>query len=172
MSTTLQLIRVTLSYEEVVKAHEIGFLRAKEVNWTGDNHARRKSHNSNYHTFIAELAESVASEMVVAKWLKIADFEPTVNGFKNQADVGSKIEVKWTRWHDGHLIIHQYDREDDVAFLVTGQSPIYLIVGWTPIKSSKVAQHWVAAEKNWWIPQKELRPMDTYKGSIYATASL
>lgn len=172
MSTTLQLIKVTLNYDEVVKAHEIGFKRAKEVNWTGDNHARRKSLNSNYHSFIAELSESVASEMVVAKWLGLVDFEPTVNGFKNQADVGSQIEVKWTRWHDGHLIINHYDRDTDIAFLVTGQSPIYLIVGWTPIKASKVPQHWVNAENNWWVPQKELRPMDTLKGSIYATTAL
>ena len=161
-----------LNYEEVVKAHEIGFQRAKEINWTGDNHARRRNLNPNYHSFIAELSESVASEMAVAKWLHLTNFEPTVNGFKKEADVGSSIEVKWTRWYDGHLIIHSYDREDDIAFLVTGQSPIYTIVGWTPIKASKVDQHWVASEKNWWVPQSQLRPMNTFKGSIYATSSL
>lgn len=168
----LQVIKVQLKQHEIEKAHEIGFLRAKEIGWTGDNHANRKSREGNYHRYITELAESVASEMVVAKWLKIADFEPTLNTFKTAADVGSKIEVKWTHWWDGHLIIHQYDRNDDVAILVTGQSPTYQIVGWLPVVNAKISNYWVQAERNWWVPQRELWEIENFERSSYATSSL
>ena len=168
MQQMQQYIKVTLSYEEEILAHGAGWDRAKEINWTGTNHQRRRNMLSNYHDFIAELSESVASEMVVAKWLGIKDFKPTINGFKNVADIAGNIEVKWSRWHDAHLILHEYDRDTDVAFLVVGKSPTYYIVGWSPVALGKARQHWVQAERNWWIPQIALMPPQSYKGSMYA----
>jgi hypothetical protein len=77
--------------------------------------------------------------MVVARYLGIADFEPTLNTFKNSADVGSRIEVKHTSWRDGHLIVKPSDRDSDLAVLVVGESPNYTIIGWLPVSMAKNA---------------------------------
>lgn len=42
------------------------------------------------------------------------NFTPTVNTFKSEADIGARIEVKWTKYADGHLVIRPTDRINDV----------------------------------------------------------
>ena len=59
--------------------------------------------------------------MVVARYLGIHDFEPTFNTFKDQADVGGRLEVKWTRYIEGSLIVKDSDRDQDIAILCTEQ---------------------------------------------------
>ena len=110
--------------------------------------------------------------MAVAKFLGINDFEPTINTFKTSADVASKVEVKWTKWQDGHMVIHPSDRNTDIAILVVGKSPEYYLVGWIPVAHAKVSQYWVTSEQNWWVGQRNLRPMESFIGSIYANAAL
>jgi hypothetical protein len=75
----------------------------------------------NIHERISEYAESLASEFVVARELGI-DYDLNYDGFKQFADVGSNIEVRWTRWNVGHLIVYPTDRDDDIAILVCGKS--------------------------------------------------
>lgn len=168
---SLPVIRVTLNHDEEVLAHKTGFERATALNSTA-NHNSRKDKHLNYHDYITQLSEAVGSEMAVAKFLGESDFEPTINTFKAKADVGAKIEVKWTKWQEGHMVIHQSDRNTDIAILVVGKSPEYHLVGWLPIAQAKVSQHWVSSEQNWWIGQRNLRPMETFVGSIYASAAL
>ena len=163
------MIKVRLSYEEEVTAHEVGFLRAKELASTA-NHPSRYDKDLNYHEYIGQLAESVGSEMAVAKYFDLTDFRPTVNTFKNQADVGSRMEIKWTRWRQGHLILHQSDRLEDIAVLVTDRSPIYYLMGWIPIKDARVSRTYRRSEKSWWINQADLRPMEDFLRSNYANA--
>jgi hypothetical protein len=167
----LPIIRVTLNYEEELEAHRVGFARASELGSTA-NHSSRDDKNLNYHEYIGQLAEAVGSEISVAKYFDITDFKPTVNTFKYQADIGSKIEVKWTKWKDGHLIIRQSDRSEDIAVLVVGKSPEYFLVGWIPIKHAKAIQNWSAANSNWWIKQADLNPMGLFLKSAYADTSL
>jgi hypothetical protein len=167
----LPIIRVSLTYQEEVLAHQTGFSRATELSSTA-NHSSRKDRYLNYHDYISQLSEAVGSEIAAAKFLQVTDFQPTLNGFKRVADIGSRIEIKNTKWLDGHLVVHQSDRIDDVAILVVGKSPTYFLVGWIPIKHAKVDQHWVQAERNWWVKQADLRPMETFLGSIYGTAAL
>ena len=168
---TLPVIRVSLNHEEEVMAHKVGFERATALDSTA-NHNSRKDKHLNYHDYITQLSEAVGSEIAVAKFLAISDFEPTINTFKREADVGSRIEVKWTKWQDGHMIIHQSDRNTDIAILVVGKSPEYYLVGWIPVAQAKVQQHWVSSERNWWIGQRNLRPMESFVGSIYDNALL
>ena len=151
-------------------AHETGFLRAKEIASTA-NHSSRYDRDLNYHEYIAQLAEAVGSEIAVAKYFDLTDFKPTHSTFKTTADVGERLEVKWTKWRDGHLVVHSSDRDSDIAVLVVGRSPEYYLAGWLPVANAKVNRFWRHSEQNWWVTQSNLRPMEDFIRSIhYATA--
>ena len=167
----MQFIKVTLNRDEETKAHQIGFKRSQMDFWHADS-PKRFDRDLNFHDFITQQAESVSSEMAVAKFLKIEDFNADNENYKNLADVGSNIEVKWSRWRDAHLIIYPYDREEDIAVLVVGKSPEYYLVGWIPIAQAKAPQNYVATQNTWWVTQKRLNPMKELAGSIYGHASL
>jgi hypothetical protein len=167
----LPVVRVTLTYEEEVTAHRVGFERATELKSTA-NHSSRGNKNLNYHEYIAELSEATGGEISVAKFFGMEHFAPTVNTFKTQADIRSRIEVKWTKWQDGHMVLRQSDRNHDIAILVVGKSPEYFLVGWTPVIHGKVQRNWVNSMNAWWINQEHLRPMQDFLGSDYATATL
>ncbi len=164
------MIRVRLTYNDEVVAHETGFLRAKEIASTA-NHSSRYDRDLNYHEYIAQLAEAVGSEIAVAKYFDLTDFKPTHSTFKTTADVGERLEVKWTKWRDGHLVVHSSDRDSDIAVLVVGRSPEYYLAGWLPVANAKVNRFWRHSEQNWWVTQSNLRPMEDFIRSIhYATA--
>ena len=164
------MIRVRLTYSDEVVAHETGFLRAKEIASTA-NHSSRYDRDLNYHEYIAQLAEAVGSELAVAKYFQLTDFKPTHSTFKSSADVGQRLEVKWTKWKDGHLVVHSSDRDSDIAVLVVGRSPEYYLAGWIPVQSAKIKRFYRESERNWWVTQSNLRPMEDFIRSIhYATA--
>jgi hypothetical protein len=165
------MIKVSLTYAEELEAHQAGFERAKALKATA-NHASRYDKGLNYHSFIAQLAEAVGSEIAVARYFGLFDFMPTHNTFKRQADVAQRIEVKWTRWKDGHLVVHKSDRDTDIAVLVVGQSPDYYLAGWLPVESAKSKRYWVESERNWWVGQSNLNPMEDFLESKYADISL
>lgn len=171
MSQLQGVIRVRLTYEEQVEAHSVGFQRATDLASTA-SHTSRKDITLNYHEYISQLAEAVGSEMSVAKYFNLTDFKPTVNTFKSAADIGSRVEVKWTRYATGHLVIHHSDRIDDIAVLVVGRSPEYYLAGWIPIKDAKSKRYWRDSEQNWWISQNNLHPMDNFLRSTHATTAL
>jgi hypothetical protein len=114
---------------------------------------------------IARDAEAIGAEMVVARYLGVKDFEPTINTFKNQADVGSSIEVKHTSWKDGHLIVKPSDRDSDIAVLVVGESPNYLIIGWIPVVVAKSPRYKSDQSNSYWVSQINLQPIETLRGS-------
>lgn len=115
---------------------------------------------------MAEFAESIASEWCVAKYLNLP-FNPYKMKFKVCADVGEIFEVKWTHWNDGQMIIHEYDRNSDIAILVTGSYPYYKLQGWIPVAVAKKDRYRHHNQPNWWITQANLMPMDSLIGSGY-----
>ena len=164
------MIRVRLNYADEVVAHETGFLRAKEIASTAD-HSSRFDRDLNYHEYIAQLSEAVGSEIAVAKYFELTDFTPTHSTFKAAADVGNNIEVKWTKWRDGHLVVHNSDRDTDIAVLVVGRSPEYFLAGWITVNAAKIKRFWRHSEQNWWVTQSNLRPMEDFiRSGFYATA--
>ena len=151
-------------------AHGTGFIRAKEIASTAD-HSSRFDRDLNYHEYIAQLSEAVGSEIAVAKYFELTDFKPTHSTFKAAADVGNNIEVKWTKWRDGHLVVHNSDRDTDIAVLVVGRSPEYFLAGWIPVNAAKIKRFWRHSEQNWWVTQSNLRPMEDFiRSGFYATA--
>jgi hypothetical protein len=122
-----------------------------------------------WHESVAEFAESLSAELVVARYFNLP-IDLYASKYKIQADVGEIIEVKWTHWHDGQLIIHEYDRDQDIAILVTGQYPYYTIRGWIPVAMAKKDKYRHHGQPNWWINQRNLMPIDTLIRSNYGQA--
>jgi hypothetical protein len=93
------------------------------------------------------------------------------NGKRN-ADVGKGIEVKWTSYINGSLIIYPNDREDDVAVLVVGRSPDYFIAGWLPVKMAMQKQFKNSQQDSWWVGQASLNPIGDLERSSYAATHI
>lgn len=165
-------VQIILDYSQEVQAHATGFSRCTQMGGVA-SHAGRYNTKLNYHEFIAENAEAVGSEIAVAQYFGLRDFRPTVNTFKNEADVAAQIEVKWTKYSgSGHLIISERDRMQDIAILVTGKSPVYTIVGWMPVAWAKKTRYLNNQDGNYWVAQTDLMPMHTLRRSNYGNTEI
>jgi hypothetical protein len=80
--------------------------------------------------------------------------------------------VRWTKYVAGQLIIHEYDRTDDVAILVTGESPHYFIAGWIPIAIAKRPKYRHSKQPNWWVTQINLQPIENLRRSNYGHSAI
>ena len=127
---------------------------------------RRYNTAITFHERISELAETIASEWVVARHLGF-DYDPFEPKMKKKADVGDKFEVKWTKYTIGQLIVHEYDRTSDIAILVTGQSPHYFIAGWIPVSVAQKPRYRHSQQPNWWVSQINLQPIETLRKALY-----
>ena len=121
--------------------------------------------------YLVESAEAIGSEWVVAKYLDLP-FNPYENKYKIKADVGSHFEVRWTKYVAGHLVVHEYDRPNDVAILVTGESPNYFIAGWIPIAMAKRTKYRHSKQPNWWVTQINLQPIENLRRSNYGQSAI
>jgi hypothetical protein len=160
--------RVILDYSQETEAHRIGFLRVTESTQKVDDPWRWNS-KTNYHEMVGEMAEACGAEWAVAMYFGIKNYELSVNTFKNQADVGNRVEVKWSKYTNGHLILHERDRINDVAVFVTGRSPVYDLMGWIPVHMAKVPKYYNPIQRNWWVTQRNLFPMKDLRNSIYGS---
>lgn len=158
---------MTLNVADLRKAHAIGFRRATSEHNTVDRSYQKVS----WQEDIARNAEAVGAEMAVAQFFGVDDWEPTVDTYKGEADIGSRIEVKWSKWESGHLIITERDRKDDIAVLVVGSSPTYRIAGWIPVAIAKRGKY-KRNDGSWWVGQPDLQPIETLMGSNYGKATL
>lgn len=125
----------------------------------------------NFHDQIAELAESFAAEWAVADYFGLP-YDPMIATYKDKADVGNGIEVKWTRYESGHLIIYPPDRNTDVAVLVTGKHPDYVIAGWIPVSMAKRDRYKKSNQDSWWIAPANLQPIENLRRSNYGEAAI
>ena len=162
------MIKIKLERKDELTAAAIAFRREAESPGKVDRSVQKVT----FHESIYRNAEAIGSEMAVAAYFGIPNFEPTVNTFKLKADLGGGIEIKWTKWEGGHLIIKPSDRDEDVAILVTGASPNYELRGWMPIKRAKTGRYASREGDSWWVPQADLYPLDDLVRSHYATALL
>jgi hypothetical protein len=127
---------------------------------------RRYNTGITFYERVAELAESIASEWVVARHLGF-DYDPFEPKMKKKADVGDKFEIKWTKHIAGQLIVHEYDRTSDIAILVTGQTPYYYIAGWIPVSIAQKPRFRHSHQPTWWVSQINLQPIDNLRKSIH-----
>jgi hypothetical protein len=136
------------------------------------DHASRIVKNLSWFEYVAQMAESMAAEWIVAKRLGY-EYKPGITWDKTKADVGEHIEVKWSANPASNLWIQESDRHDrDVAVLVTGNSPKMHIVGWIPVVMAKKQRYRNNAQSNWTVPQINLQPIETLMRSNYAHPSI
>jgi hypothetical protein len=136
------------------------------------DHATRWHKTPSWFEYVAQMAESMAAEWIVAKRLGY-DYQPGTTWDKSLPDVGDHIEVKWSANPESNLWIQDSDREDrDVAVLVTGSTPKMHIVGWIPVVMAKKPRYRNASQNNWSVPQINLQPIDTLARSNYAHPSI
>ena len=159
-------MRISLTRDEQFICHEaaVALAKANTDYWTtrDGNYSKDKS----FHELIAQDAESIGSEWVVAKYLGYS-FDPFEQKNKIKADVGLDLEVKWTKYEGGQLVIHEYDRPTDVAILVTGKSPSYFIAGWIPIAVAQKPRYRSSSQPNWWVTQINLQPIENLRRTTY-----
>ncbi len=166
-------MKYTLTQEQIVRCSQIGRIRAErylpqfmeQYNRKADNPGDWKRLKGNFFQFCQVQMESVAAELAVGNYLGLTYGDLGDERFKSRADVGSNIEVKWTRYDEGSLIIVPRDRETDIAILVTGSCPTYSIKGWIPISIAKQDRYKSTKDSSWWVGQIHLRSIDTYKKS-------
>lgn len=164
-------VKYKVTYEEQLRAHEVALDRIRLINGIPD-HSSRFDKKLSFHEFVAQMAESICAEMVVAKYFGLTDFDPADSEFKKTADVGSRIEVKWTKYDAGALIIGDSDRNTDIAVLVTGTSPTYSIKGWIPVSIAK-NQRWRRRDQpTFWVEQYNLHPIENLRRSSHGEAAL
>ena len=121
--------------------------------------------------YLAELAESIGSEWAVAKYFGLP-FDPFEDKGKIKADVGAGIEVRWTTYELGQLIVYEYDRATDIAVLVTGTAPNYYIAGWIPIAMAQKPRYRHTKQPTWWVTQINLQPIENLRKSNYGTSAI
>ena len=125
----------------------------------------------NNHEQVTEYSESLGAEMIVARYFGL-DYDINVSNGKRRADVGQGLEVRWTSYVGGNLIVYPNDRETDIAVLVVGKSPIYHIVGWLPVAFARRKRFKNPRQDSWWVDQANLNPIETLVRSEYATAAI
>jgi hypothetical protein len=125
----------------------------------------------NNHEAVTEYSESLGAEMIVARYFGL-DYDINDSKGKRRADVGQGLEVRWTSYVGGSLIVYPNDRETDIAVLVVGKSPIYYIVGWLPVAFARRKRFKNPRQDSWWVDQGNLNPIDTLIRSEYATAAI
>lgn len=161
----VQDCKIILDYPQECDAAAVALARVLEIKAT-PLHAQRWNQAVNFHQMIAECAESVGAEIAVAQYFGIKGFKPTLNTFKTEADVSKRLEVKWTKHENGHLIINSTDRDDDVAILVTGHSPVYRLIGWIPIRMARNELFKHETQGNYWVPQGKLYPPELLRDRV------
>jgi len=147
--------------------------RAAQVVFSLDDLSRVQRYNSKLNNYerVTEYAESLGAEMVVARYFGL-DYDVNVSNGKRNADVGKGIEVKWTSYINGSLIIYPNDRVDDIAVLVVNRSPDYWIVGWLPIKDAMQKHFKNTSQDSWWVNQDSLNPIGDLVRSSYAATHI
>jgi hypothetical protein len=164
-------VKLKATIEDKVLAHTVALERIAQIHGQPD-HSSRYDRRLGFHDYVAQVAESIVAEIMVARYLGYMNFDPRASQFKKTADVGSFIEVKWTRYENGQLIINESDRSTDVAILVTGTSPSYRLAGWIPVAMAKRPKYKNSKQPTWWVDQKNLQPIENLKGSNYGQAAL
>jgi hypothetical protein len=167
MFTMSRIDEVILDRSQEITAHQAALDRARVMQ---DGYfTRLYGQKMNYHEMITQHAEAAGAEIAVAEWLGITGFNPSVNSFKTEADVGAGIEVKHTFYLSGALILQesQKQRPNDVCILVIGKSPVYKLIGWMPASMALVEKYKHPRQASYWIPQQYLFEMKYLRKSIY-----
>ena len=169
MCTMSRVAKVILDRSQEITAHRIGLERTVIRNADPKDASNFGQTYHNWHELVWQEAEGCGAEMAVANYFGDYAFVPEVDNGHDRADVGENIEVKWTKHANGHLILQNrgVGRPNDVAILVTGLSPVYILMGWMPVHMAKQAKYKHPYQNNYWVPRSNLFEMQYLKRSNY-----
>lgn len=116
-------------------------------------------------TYVWDVAiESCGSEFAVARytglfWHSLSKYPHSLPG-----DVGH-LQVRHTQHEDGHMIVHDRDKDHDPFILVTGSIPKLTLRGWLYGKDCKKPEYYRTEgvrHPAYFVPQSELKPLETW----------
>jgi len=107
--------------------------------------------------------QSKGSEIAAQRYFKLKEPVGATGSF-HSPDLGTNVQVRWTKYSTGHLCIygqHGSRVADNLAHyyvLVTGEIPVFCFRGW--LKGREVRASWWDPKKHvWWVPQGALHPI-------------
>jgi hypothetical protein len=162
------MISVTLSPAEEMHAARVALTRTQECRQLG---VKENIKDITYFQNIYNQSEAIGAEIAAAKALGVDQFDASMSKWKQTADIGRNIEVRWSHWESAHAICKPTDRDDDLILLVTGRSPEYRVVGYIPVIAARKPR-FLHKSGYWWVSQINLRPVETLARSVYANATL
>ena len=164
-----RVAKVVLDRSQEITAHRVGLERTITRNAEIQDASNFGQVYKNWHELVWQESEAAAAEIAVANYFGDYGFVPAIDNAHDTADFCDNIEVKWTKHANGHLILQNRGpgRPTDVAILVTGFSPVYVLLGWMPVHMAKVPKYKHPYQNNYWVPRSNLFEMQYLKRSNY-----
>jgi hypothetical protein len=162
----LPMITIVLDEYQRLIAEQYGAQRARNFlpHFNGQTNTNyvQQINGGDFEAFVNRQVLYVAAEIAVAEYFGLTDYMPSNSAYKDEADVGANIEVKYTHRREGDLLIRHRDRDSDYGVLVIGDINAFIIVGWYPIKEAKTeayGKHHLPG--CYLVPKAQLKPMDS-----------
>lgn len=160
------MYKVVLDVRQANVAIDTGIARAKRYKSQYDGLTAKKNYDQernggSFAEFATKQIDAVGAETAAAELLGVVDYEPSNETYKDKADIGKNVEVKHTYRRTGNLIVSSIDRDSDIAILVIGRMPVYVVMGWFPVqlaKQDKYRSELITGE-SYLIPRADLHPM-------------
>lgn len=171
------MFKVVLDVKQANVAIDTGIIRAKRYKSQYDGVSTKKNYDQERHggtfaEFATKQIDAVGAETAAAEYLGITDYEPSNETYKDKADIADNVEVKHTYKRNGNLIISSIDRDGDIAILVIGRMPVYVVMGWYLVKDAKQDSYRseLIRGDSYLVPRADLKPMTQLtliKGQTY-----
>ena len=151
-------LMIQLTHQDLLMAAQAGIYRRIS--------ALKRQRQELYGTPTGDLwgvdIEACIAEMLVSLTLD-KSWRPFAQSTKDiQADVGLNIQVRHTCRKDGCLILHKYDKDDQIYVLVTGVALDQQIKGWISGADAKHEKFWntKVPRPAYFVSQSVLKPME------------
>lgn len=143
---------IVLTPSEIQMASFVGCQRATENIKNGDIWSR--SGEPPQELFL-RMVNGAMAEAALAKHLN----KFWAKGVKGAPDVG-EVDVRCSHYEDGHLEMHEWDKDDRKYYFLTGMLGTYKVRGWIMGKDAKKPKYWRVMKQGrkpqFWIPQNHL----------------
>jgi hypothetical protein len=119
--------------------------------------ARADKHGLKDGDFWEKDIEGAAAELAYCKFRNLF-WSGSIGSFKS-ADCGQNVQIRWTKYLNGKLIVRSDDADDHYFVLVRGTAPAFEIAGWILGADAKAKQYEQAPngrEAAYFVPETAL----------------
>lgn len=127
-------MKIKLTSYEIIQGALSGILRQVENLKNGRVPAHGAGDYNNWQIHV----EGALGELALAKYLRV--YWSGKGEFRG-GDVGS-LQVRTSGYHNGHLLLHHEDNDDDQFWFVTGVNGVYVVRGWIYGFDGKKEEFW------------------------------